>query len=124
MYSSANGFCSCNLMFNTIIIQSLCRFIIKTNFHIIIFGIVYFWSACAWRHIITSLFEFHKFIILNGTQKVKYIFIYHRVSRLWGDKHIHFKYLCVTSPISNRSARYKNRMALLRPFRIRSNVDN
>lgn len=61
-------------MLGAIFIKAFCCFIVQSNFHIIPFGIVRFRPSGSWRHRITSLFEFHKLIIIIGTQKVKRFF--------------------------------------------------
>ena len=71
VYPIANGFCSRNAMRFTVIIKAFRGFIVKPNFYIVSLGIFRLWSSGSWRHFITSLFGFHKFIIINGTQKVK-----------------------------------------------------
>nr|DAE35668.1 MAG TPA: hypothetical protein [Caudoviricetes sp.]DAN00970.1 MAG TPA: hypothetical protein [Caudoviricetes sp.] len=58
-----NGFCPRHIVFNTIFIKAFCCFIVQSYLYIVPFGVVYFRSAGSWRHCITSLFEFHKFII-------------------------------------------------------------
>ena len=72
----------------TVIIKAFRGFIVKPNFYIVSLGIFRLWSSGSWRHFITSLFEFRKFIIINGTQKVKEIFLDIK------------KHLCYTSVIT------------------------
>ena len=71
MYSSPYSFRSCCAMLYTIIIQLSISCIIQAYFHIIAFRIFCFWSSGSWTHLLTSLFEFRKFILILGTQKVK-----------------------------------------------------
>lgn len=75
LYSPSNCFSTCCIICFAIDVELLCCFIVKTHFYIISFWVLCFWSPCAWRHFITSLFEFHKSIIIIGAQKVKGFFI-------------------------------------------------
>lgn len=63
--------CAGNIVFLSIFDEfSICYFI-DPYLDITIFWILNFWPSCPWTHFITSLFVFHKFIIIYEFQKVK-----------------------------------------------------